>query len=156
TAALRDLEQLAGRLGALLQLSDVETADWGAALAPLLEPAAAGFRRGEARLLYDLQTACISHERGLYRLSLWRWVRSRGREPVRRALPLLQQVLVAQALRSAAHRTSTVRLPAVERDRLESLLDRASDRVDAQFRDAIRPEITTVLDRVGLVPQNVP
>lgn len=155
-AALRELEELSARLAALLQLSDEETAEWVAALAPLLEPAAAGFRRIEARLLYDLQTACVSHERGLYRLKLWRWLRTRGREPLRRALPLLQQVLVAKGLRSAANRASTVRLAAVDRRRLEALLNHASDRVDAQFRDVIRPEITDVLDRVGLVPQNVP
>ncbi|MFO1096137.1 MAG: hypothetical protein U0992_22950 [Planctomycetaceae bacterium] len=137
-------------------MSDNQISDWTLALAPLLEPAAAGFRRVEARLLYDLQTACVSHERGLYRLKLWRWIRSRGREPLRHSLPLLQQVLVAKALRSAANRLSTVRLPSAKRERLDVLLEQASDRVDAVFRDVIRPEVTTVLDRVGLVPQNIP
>ena len=155
-AALRELEQLTTRLASLLQLSADESEEWLVALAPLLEPAAAGFRRIDARLLYDLQTACISHERGLYRLKLWPWLRTRGREPLRRPLPLLQNVLVAKALRSAANRVSTVRLDAEARHRLEALLEQASDRVDAQFRDVIRPEITGVLDRVGLVPQNVP
>ncbi|MBL8848702.1 MAG: hypothetical protein JNG89_03420, partial [Planctomycetaceae bacterium] len=155
-AALRELELLVERLADLLQLSRSETAEWLAALGPLLEPASAGFRRMEARLLYDLQTACISQERGVYRLRLWRWVRSRGREPLRRALPLLQQVMIAKSLRSASSRAATVRLEGADRHRLEALLDRASGQIEAQFRDTVRPDITAVLDKVGLVPQNVP
>jgi len=154
--ALRELEHLAARIADLLQLSREETLEWVAALGPLLEPASAGFRRVEARLLYDLQTACVSNERGLYHMSLWGWIWSGGKRALRRPLPLLQRVQVAKALRSATNRVPTVRLEAADRDRLEALLQGASERVDVQFRDSIRPEITDVLDRVGLVPQNVP
>lgn len=151
-----ELEHLAARLKAMLQLTDAQTREWLTALAPLLEPAAAGFRRVEARLLYDLQKACVSHERGLYRFSWWRWLRTWGREPLRRALPMLRQVLIAKALRSAANRASTVRLDADDRRRLELLLDQFSDQVEAHCRDLIRPQLAAVLDEVGLAPRNVP
>ncbi len=156
SGAQEEVHQLAVRLQSMWDLSGEEVEQWTEALTPLLDPAAAGFRRGEARLLYDLQKACLAHERGLYRFGFWRWIRSRGREPLRRPLPLLQQVLVAKSLRTAAGRLPTVRLDVDARRRLEALLERVTDRMESRLRDDIRPRIIRVLDDVGLVPQNVP
>lgn len=156
SGAQDEIHQLALRLQAMWDLSADEVDEWTQALIPLLEPASVGFRRGEARLLYDLQKACLTHERGLYRFGWWRWIRSRGREPLRRPLPLLQQVLVAKSLHTAAGRLPTVRLDVAARRRLEALLERVSERMESRLRDDIRPRIVAVLDDVGLVPQNIP
>ena len=137
-------------------LSADEVDEWTQALIPLLEPASVGFRRGEARLLYDLQKACLTHERGLFRFGWWRWLRSRGGEPLRRPLPLLQQVLVAKSLHTAAGRLPTVRMDIDARRRLEALLERVTERMESRLRGNIRPRIVGVLDDVGLVPQNIP
>ena len=151
-----ELQRLVDRLRAIWGLSGEESADWVAALAPLLRPSSLGFRSVEARLLYDLQKACIAHERGFFRFGVVPWVFSRGREPLRRPLPTLQRVLEAKRLRSAARRVPTVRVTAEERKRLETLLADAVERVEARLREEIRPRINGVLDEAGLVPENVP
>jgi hypothetical protein len=156
SGAQEDLRRLAARLQAMWDLSDDEAEQWTQALTPLLEPAAAGYRRNDARLLYDLQKACLTHERGLYRFGWWSWLRSRGHEPLRRPLPLLQQVLVAKSLRTASSRVVTARLDPPARHRLEQLLEQVSDRVEARLRGTVRPRLIRVLDAVGLVPQNIP
>ncbi len=151
-----ELQRLVDRLRAIWGLSDEESAEWVAALAPLLRPSSLGFRSVEARLLYDLQKACIAHERGFFRFGVIPWLLSRGREPLRRPLPTLQRVLEAKRLRSAARRVPTVRVTAEERKRLETLLAGAVEGVETRLREEIRPRINGVLDDAGLVPENVP
>lgn len=155
-AAQQELRRLVDRLAAVWQLTPAESDECEAALLPLLPPAAVGFRSVEARLLYDLQKSCIAHERGFFRFGVWRWIWSRGASPLRRPLPILQQVLEAKELRSAARRVPVTRLAPEERQRLESLLNRAMERTESRLREDIRPQIATVLDEVGLVPENVP
>jgi hypothetical protein len=151
-----ELQGLVDRLRAMWGLADEESREWVMALAPLLRSAAIGFRSVEARLLYDLQKACIAHERGFFRFGIVPWILTRGREPLRRPLPTLQRVLEAKRLRSAARRVPTVRMTVDERKRLEALLADAVERVEARLREEIRPRINSVLDDAGLVPENVP
>jgi len=47
------------RLQPALHLSSAEVAEWTVALRPLLIPAASAIWSVEARLLYDLQKACV-------------------------------------------------------------------------------------------------
>lgn len=130
--------------------------DWYAGLHPLLELAASGYRSVEARLLYDLQKACIAQERGVFRFDLWGWATSGGKQPLRRPLQVLEEVQVAKHIRTAVHRLPYARLYEEDRARLTSLLTRAEERTEQVLRTRIRPLITADLEAVGLTPTNVP
>jgi hypothetical protein len=122
----------------------------------LLIPAASGIWTVEARLLYDLQKACVEQERGVFKFDLIGWVRSLGRWPIRRPLPLLPEVLITKHLRSAARRLSLARLQPADRQRLTELLASASRHAEQRVRGSIRPLVLQLLDEVGLIPQNTP
>lgn len=151
-----ELERLARRLQPALELTDHETRDWADAMIPLLEGAHRGLRTAEAKLLYDLQKVCLEHERGVYKLDLFEWVRRGGRSPLRRPLPLLRQVLVTRHLLSAARKLTVARLSGTARTRLQQLIATAVDRAKHLVRDRLRPHISGALSAEGLKPQNVP
>ncbi len=152
-AAHAELQRLVDRLGAALVLPPDVLARWTAALTPLLDRAERDRWSAEVRLLYDLQNVCIEHERGVYRLDAWGWLRSWGERPLRKPLPLLRQVLITKHLRTAARRISTLRVDVASREKLASLLDDAFARMENQMRTDLRPIIAGVLDREGLVAQ---
>ncbi|MCE9548016.1 MAG: hypothetical protein K8T25_21290 [Planctomycetia bacterium] len=155
-AADHDMDLLASRLKQALALTDDERAQFNGALVALLEPAAAGVWSVEARLLYDLQKACIEQERGVFKLDLIEWLRSRGRRGVQRPLPLLREVLIVKHLRTAQRRLGRADvLPAV-RERLSALTAAALVRVELRLRDRMRPRIVQALDDVDLLPHDVP
>jgi hypothetical protein len=156
-AAQAELRRFGQRLQNSLRLSADETEQWCAALESLLSlPAAAGFRSENARLLYDLQKVCVVQERGIYRLDLVEWIRTLGKRPIRRPLPLMQDALMLRHFRAVRRRLSLVTITAGERARLSDLLDDVQPRLESRARDRLRGIIVHVLDEVGLVPQNVP
>lgn len=150
--AQAELRRLAERLS---RVCGDEPEEWQAALTPLLEQASTGYRSVEARLLYDLQKACVAQERGVFRFDLWGWATSGGKQPLRRPLRVLEQVHIAKHVRTALHRLPHVRLLAEDRERLTALLTRAEARTEEVLRTRIRPLITADLDAVGLTPTNV-
>ncbi|WP_437194516.1 hypothetical protein [Planctomicrobium sp. SH527] len=154
--ALAELGHLAQRLQAVLELPLEEVQQWTEALKPLLEPASQGYWSNEARLLYDLQKVCLEQERGVFKLDLIDWIRTFGRHPIRRPLPLMQDALTLRHLKTIRRRISVARIDAVERSRLLNLLNSASPRVEHRSRNRIRNIITDVFDSVGLVPENIP
>ncbi|MFO0821018.1 MAG: hypothetical protein U1A77_23940 [Pirellulales bacterium] len=155
-AARVELLGVARRLQRALGLDEEEADPWRDALAPLLVPAARGFWANEARLLHDIQKVCVELERGVYRLDLIEWIRTLGARPIRRPLPLLRDALVIKHLRTAARRVASARIPAVDRERLAQLIERALIRAEQQSRDHLRPVIEGVFEEVGLIPQNIP
>ena len=155
-AALAELRLLTQRLEAVLQFQADETEMWTEALRPLLQPASQGFWANEARLLYDLQKVCLEQERGVYRLDLVDWIRTLGQRPIRRPLPLMQDALTLRHLKTIRRRISVAHISAVERARLQNLLNRVSPRIETRSRNRLRNILVEVFDEVGLVPQNVP
>lgn len=147
---------LAQRLQAVWKLSDSEMEAWWRALCPLLDRASFGYRSLEARILYDLQKVCVAHERGVYRFDVWRWLRTFGRVPLRRQLPLLETVQSAKYLRTTADRASSIRISAADRQRLLTLIREVQTRSDQELRQTVRPLIEATFDEVGLVAQNIP
>src|SRR5262249_12858969 len=85
--AENDIHKLTERLAAALALSPTETTDWARHLVLLLDKADQGDRPVEARVLYDLQTVCLDHERDVYKLDLVECILSGGRRPIKRPLP---------------------------------------------------------------------
>ena len=156
-AALRaELNQFVQRLKTALHLSSTEAEQWFAAIQPLLAPAVDGFWSYEARLLYDLQKVCVEQERGVYRLDLMEWIRTVGKTPVRRPLPLMREALMLRHLSTASRRVSAARLRPEERARLATLMEGVLPRIEQRFREHLRQIIGGVFDEVGLQPQNVP
>lgn len=151
-----DLDALVKRLAAALDLSDAEAEAWSRALLPLLSYSSRGNWTAEARLLYDLQKVCVDHERGVYSLNLWRWVRSLGRAPLKRWLPAQRDVLISKHLRSAWQRTAAVRVAPRVQARLAKLLETVVHRAEQALRTRFRPQIDTALDAVNLTPRNLP
>ena len=78
-------------------------------------------------MLYDLQKVCIEQERNVYRLDLVEWVRTFGKRPIRRPLPLLRDALMIRHLRTALGRLATAQLARDEREHVAALLKAAQD-----------------------------
>ena len=150
------LDRLAKRLQEALFLRADEADDWAEALAPLLPRASRGFWTNEARMLYDLQTVCLDHEREIYRLDLLGWVVSLGRRPLKNPLPHLREVSMSNHLRGAARRLAKVKLAKSDQLRLESLLRPAVHRAEAVLRDRFRPWIDATLKAEWVQPRNLP
>ncbi len=155
-AAGTDLQRLARRLHAACGFGAADIEEWTKALSPLLEYAARGIWTPEARLLYDLQKVCVDHERGIYALNLWPWIRSLGKQPLKRLLPGQRDVLVVKHLRGARDRLTVARLSERARRRLQGLFETAVHRTESKLRSNFRPAIDGALDRVRLIPQNLP
>jgi hypothetical protein len=156
TEAEQHLMRLCGRLKSVWKLSDDRAEAWRQALWPLLAIIGQGYRTMEARLLYDLQKACIAAERGVYRINLWKWIRTFGKVPLRRDLPLLRRVVNVKSLRTAMKRVRTLLISPEERDTLRTMLEHQLERSEEQVRDEMRPTIETILTQVGLTADNLP
>ena len=105
-------ETLAVRLRKALFVQKGEASLWVEVLTPLLKLAASGFWSPERRLLYDLQSVCLDHEREIFRLEPVGWLLSLGRRPLKHPLPHLREVVMSKHLRSAAKWLRRVRLRA--------------------------------------------
>jgi hypothetical protein len=156
TAARAALRRLAVRLRKALFVRKGETRHWVESLNPLLPRAASEFWSPERRLLYDLQSVCIDHEREMFRLDPVGWLVSLGRSPLKRPLPHLREVNMSKHLRSAAKRLCRVRLPHETRVRLDELLRSATRDAEQALRDRFRPWVDSTLESEWVRPANLP
>jgi hypothetical protein len=155
-AAESELKRVVTRLQPVLCFAEEDVERWTSALRPLLGPASHGIWPVESRLLYDLQKVCVEHERGVFRLDIAEWARGWGRQPLRRSLPLLREVLISKHLKTALRRVSATGLKEEEREQLARLLSAAAVEAEGRTRDRLRPLANQVFDMVRLLPQNVP
>ncbi len=154
--ARADLGRLVQRLQAALNFTDNEAEEWIRSLHALLDLSARGIWTTEARMLYDLQKVCVDHERGIYTLDVFGWIRSLGRKPLKRFLPGQRDVLMSKHLRGAARRLPAARLSHRSRSRLAALLQSAVHRAEANLRARFKPVVDRTLDKVKLLPTNPP
>ncbi|PIE17087.1 MAG: hypothetical protein CSA66_06865 [Proteobacteria bacterium] len=129
---------------------------WAAALGPLIAEARQGMKRVEARLLHDLQKACVAHEREALEVDLGRWLRSAGRRPARRPLPCQRLVDVARHLARARRRLPRARLAEGDRATLRDALDGAVTATESAARDHIGRLLTDALADARITPEAVP
>ena len=156
-SAARDaMDRLAARLKAALEFDDATLREWRKALVAPLARSSRGFWTPEARLLYDLQKACVDHERPVFAVDVFRWAFSAGRRPIKRLLPHHQEVLIVQHLRGAAKHLTVARLPDPDRVRFTRLLAESIHRAERRLRDRFRPEIGKVLEQTGFEARNLP
>ena len=157
--ARSDLDALGARLASAIG-QDAPGPAWTAALLPVATHAASQrvlrFTPG-ARLLHDLQTACVVAERESKVVDPVSWALSLGKRPIVRALPATREVRVAKHLHAAADKLADCALPrAAEQDRLAVAIRDIVDRGDANVRVVLRPKIEAALDKVALHPHNLP
>ena len=152
-----DVRSLAERVAAA---SDIELAP---RLASALGPVATAARSAsipafseEARILFDLQRACIDHERAAKTIDVLGAIFSLFRTKAVRAIPASQPVRVVRQLRRALAKIPGTKLPREQRESLREAVSRAVDRADERLREALRPAIVKALDDVGLSPRSVP
>jgi hypothetical protein len=157
-AARADLDELVARLSRALGCQP-EVA-WVDALYPIAEAAAT--RRvlrftANARLLHDLQTACVVAEREVKVVDVMTWALSLGKRPVVRALPATREVRIAKHIRAAANKVANceVSTPGAL-DRLATVLHDLGERADTNVRKSLRPKIEAALDSVDLRPHHLP
>src|SRR6185295_12705301 len=137
-----------------------DAAAWATALLPVAA-LAAGQRvlrfTSSARLLHDLQSACVVAEREGKEVSLATWVISLGKRALVRALPLTREIRVAKHLHAAGRKLpGCAPLPPADHQRLAATVRELIARGDASVRGALRPKLSAALAQVGLVPANLP
>lgn len=157
---LADMTALAHRMLDAVGDHDAHRAeDLGRALLPVaLEARAAAIPSFsiEARLLFDLQHACLDHERDARKIDVLDAVFSLFRRPAVRPIPSARPVRVVHQMRRALAKIARTTLAHEVRARVRAALEETVDRADAHLRATLRPRIAQVLDEVGLRPRNVP
>ncbi|APR80510.1 Hypothetical protein A7982_05857 [Minicystis rosea] len=157
-----DLAALARRLDEALRPAEggsaIDVKAWEAVLFALADRAAhrAILRWVEARLLFDLQRACLASEKAIGKADLVDWALSFGKRPLARLLPATRPIRVAHELASAAKKVARVGITETERARLGALLATARRRADDNIRAALRPVVVDALREVGMRPESVP
>ncbi|HZV01161.1 MAG TPA: hypothetical protein VFF73_30900, partial [Planctomycetota bacterium] len=151
--ALRELDALVGRL--VHVTSQTSQGDrWKHVLSVLLDKAdQQDHWPPEARLLFDLQSACDDGEREVYRVSALRWLVKRE---AKEALPDQQDMQLLRHLTRATTRLPSVRLSVEDRSELEELLRGAVKEVEGRLRARLRPIIESAFTESGLTPRNLP
>jgi hypothetical protein len=154
--AAADLRRLEKRLNQALRTDSSESDPWRDLLAALLEQSAYGFWNPSARLLYDLQKACLDSEREAYVVDLLSWLVSFGRRPLKRPLPAQREVLISKHLRVATSRLGKLPIESGQREHLSMLLQAAAVSAEERLRERLRPPLEETLIEVGFLPQNLP
>lgn len=156
--ARNDLDELGIRLSKAL--GGAPTTGWTDALLPVAHFAATQpslrFDPG-ARLLHDLQAACVVAEREDQRVDLVGWAFSKGKKPAVRALPATREVRIAKRLHAASAKIAACGLDnAEQRERLSDVIHAMVRRAEDNLRAVIRPKVEGALDDVGLHPYSLP
>jgi hypothetical protein len=131
---------------------------WRSVIYPLAEAAARSdsVRSVEARVLHDLQKACIDAERRRNAVDVVTWALSLFRTPIVRPLPAVSVVRIARHLQSAFERSHRAALEHEDREILEEVFRAALARAKDNAQQAIKPALEATLDEVGLGSKSVP
>jgi hypothetical protein len=154
-AARGILATLARRIAAALAWPEAPLETWTDALSLLIARLRLPWS-APARLVYDLQKACLDHEREVFTIDVVGWIASLGTRPVRRPLPAQRLVRIVRSLRSAHQRLEGRNMAGLAKTPLDELLSSWVQRAEENLRAALRPRIVEALGRAGLLPDNVP
>lgn len=151
-----DVGNLGDRLCAVFELDPSVPQSWRESLLAMVRQTPRGIWTVEARLLYDLQKACVDQERDIYTVDLVEWALSFGRRSIKQELPNQRDTLLLKHLRSAVRRLPGARISDDERRRLAVVIMAAIVRIEMRLRDKLRPKIVEAFDKTGFCPQNMP
>ncbi len=157
-AARAAIDALVARLAKVL--GGPVTAGWADILCRVAEAAAAQQvlrYTATARLLFDLQAACVDGERDVEVVDAASWLRSFGQRAIVRKLPATREIRVARRIRAAARKLTRCELDdADDRVALDEIVTGMVDLANARIRTVLRPVIEAALDEVGLRPRHLP
>ena len=156
TALKTDVGNLGDRLQAVFELDATAPRQWRDSLLALVRQTPRGIWTVEARLLYDLQKACVDQERDIFTVDLVEWALWLGRRPVKRHLPNQRDTLLLKHLRSAVRRLPAAHISDAARRRLAVVIMAAIVRIETRLREQLRPKILAAFDTIGFRPQNMP
>jgi hypothetical protein len=156
TALKTDVGELGDRLQAVFELDATAPRQWRDSLLALVRQTPRGIWTVEARLLYDLQKACVAQERDIFTVDLVEWALWFGRRPVKRQLPNQRDVLLLKHLRSAVRRLLAARISDDQRRRLAVVIMAAIVRIEVRLREQLRSKILEAFDKTGFCPRNMP
>lgn len=152
------LDALLTRLGQAL--GSPPAAGWSEALVAVAEVAAAQpvlRYTASARLLVDLQAACVAGERDVEVVDAASWLRSLGKRAIVRKLPATREIRVARRIRAAARKLPAIELPDdATREEVAATVHGLVERANGRVRTVLRPVIEAALDEVGLRPRHLP
>ena len=149
-----DLDELVSRLARDLGAKD--TTGWAEALLLVARSAGAhNTRDPAARMLHDLQTACIVAEREVKAVDVIGWMLSRGKRAVVRPLPATRDLEMVRRVRKASNKVIAVQLSRDDRAQLAEVMHAISAAADEHLRAVYRPAITRALQTVGLESRSI-
>ena len=148
----RRVVALARRLERAVGLDGVASETTRTIVRGLLDRAAGSAWSQPARLLYDLQRACVDSERESYRTRLLAWAFSLGRVPLIRPLPSQRVALVHRHLAAAFRRLKALDPADTLRRDATDLLMAGLAATESIVRDRLGPEVRRAVTGAGLVP----
>lgn len=151
-----DVAALSRRLATALEDASVDAKGFRSALGSLLSRADRTIWSVEARLLYDLQSVCVDHERAIFQLDLKGWLVSLGRRPLKRPLPNQTLIRTSKNLRKAAGRLAKSEIDDASRKTLARWLDDAMHATEERLRTRFRPLVAGALEQADIRPANLP
>ncbi|MEE2755352.1 MAG: hypothetical protein VYA30_01770 [Myxococcota bacterium] len=148
------LLQLATRL---IDATDCRTSSverLASALRPLLAFCEKRRFNVEARLLSDLERACIAAEETSHQLAPLRWMKSLGKNELVQELREQRRVQVLRRVRGAIKRVSKSRLNELEMKTLQAELGAIEVLCESRLRDDFRTLISGALESAHMIPTN--
>ena len=151
-----DMVALSRRLATALGDEAIHTKAFRSALGALLSRADRTVWSVEARLLYDLQSVCVDHEREIFQLDLKGWLLSFGHRRLKRPLPNQMLIRTSKNLRKASGRLTKSNIDDVSRETLTRLLHDAMRMTEERLRERFRPLVVDALEQADIRPVNLP
>lgn len=154
-AASRSVSRTIARLGARIHAAigsrGTSPAETERVVAGLLDLAAGSAWSQAARLLYDLQKACIDSERASFRTQLLSWAFTLGRVPLVRPLPNQRVALVHRHVATAYRRLPALGLPD-DLPTLTAIVESGLDTTERTLRERLGPLIRDAFHSAGFIP----
>lgn len=147
----RTVARLGARIHAAIGTRGTSPAETEVVVASVLELAAGSAWNQAARLLYDLQKACIDSERASFRTQLLSWAFTLGRVPLVRPLPNQRVALVHRHVATAYRRLPSLGLPN-DLPALAAILESGLDTTERTLRDRLGPLIREAFHSAGFIP----
>lgn len=140
-----------------LGFDDAKADEWADALWPLVRAAAEhGVWPPAAKALYDLQKLAADIRGRVFAVAPVEWLMSFGRQPLSRPLDRTRDVTVLTRLARVEQHVLRAAVSDADRARVLKLLHAEMGSAEDRVRRNLSPVIRGVLDRVGLVPGNLP
>jgi hypothetical protein len=147
----RTISRFVARLSVAIGTRSMSAAATERVVAGLLDQAAGSAWSQAARLLYDLQKACLDSERASFRTQLLSWAFTLGRVPLVRPLPSQGVALVHRHVATAFRRLPALGL-SDDLPALTKILESGLGTTEQTLRERLGPPIRDAFHQAGFAP----